>query len=185
MFLLYGGLFIVADQLVGIFLGDKWSEVVVPLKLLCLIMPFRSISSLPFTVLNSLGRPDVSFTNVAIATLIMPLVFFIGAKWGILGLCLAWLIGYTPVFLTMSNRSLKIIGVSFRKFSSSFVIPLASAVLMIASVSVFDHYLGRYFSTIAQLILYSLLGGCFYLSALLILNRELLAEIWHLIRVRK
>ena len=184
MFLLYGGLFIVAPQLVGIFLGAKWSEVVVPLKLLCLIMPFRAISSLFSPVLNGLGRPDVAFFNVGIATLIMPLGFFIGAKWGILGICLTWLIGFTPVFIIMSNRSLKVLGLSFRKFVFSFVTQLASAALMIASLSVLNRYLGGYLSPIVQLILYSLLGLCIYLIAILMLKRKLLSEVWQMIRIQ-
>lgn len=185
IFPLYGGLFILAPQLVGIFLGAKWSGVVVPLKLLCLIMPFRAISNLFSPVLNGLGRPDVGFANVGIAALIMPLGFFIGARWGILGICLAWLIGYTPVFLIMSSRSLKVIGLSFRKLLSSFIMPLASTALMMACVSVLDHYLGGCLSPIVQLILYSLLGVCIYSIAILMLNRELLTEVWQMIRTRK
>ena len=185
LFLLYGGLFIVTPQLVGIFLGAKWIEVVVPMKLLCLIMPFRAISTLFSPALNGLGKPEVSFINVSIATLIMPFGFFIGAKWGILGICLAWLIGFTPVFLIISNRSLKVIGLSFQKFLSSFVTPLASAMLMIASVSALDYYFGGHLSPIVQLILYSLSGLGIYLIAMLMLNRQLLPEIWQMIRIRK
>ncbi|MCK4549139.1 MAG: lipopolysaccharide biosynthesis protein [Candidatus Krumholzibacteria bacterium] len=182
MFLLYGGLFIVAPQLVGIFLGAKWIEVVVPLKLLCLIMPFRAISSLFSPVLNGLGRPEVAFYNVGIATLIMPLGFFIGVRWGILGICLVWLIGFTPVFIIMSNRSLKVLGLSFQEFLFSFVTPLASAALMIAGIFVLNRYLGGYLSPVVQLILYSLSGLCVYLIAMLMLNRQLLPELWQMVR---
>jgi teichuronic acid exporter len=185
IFPLYGGLFIVAPQLVGIFLGTKWSEVIVPLKLLCLIMPFRAISSLFSPVLNGLGRPGVNLTNVGIASVIMPLGFFIGARWGILGICLAWLIGYAPVFLIMSSRSLKVIGPSIKEFWSSLMIPLASTALMIAGVSILDHYLGGYLSPIVQLILYSLLGVCVYSTAILTLKRELLSEVRQTFKIRK
>lgn len=185
MFLLYGGLFIVTGQMVGIFLGEKWSEVALPLKLLCLMMPFRAINSLFSPVLHGLGRPDVNFVNVCIATLVMPLGFFIGVRWGILGLCLAWLIGYTPVFLIMSYRALNVIGLPFREYLSSFMVPLVSAAMMIASLSLLDHYLGGHLSLIVQLILYSLLGVCIYSIVMLILKREMLTEVWHMIKIRK
>ena len=172
-------------MMVGIFLGEKWSEVALPLKLLCLMMPFRAINSLFSPVLHGLGRPDVNFFNVCIATLVMPLGFFIGVRWGILGLCLAWLIGYTPVFLIMSYRALNVIGLPFREYLSSFMVPLVSAAMMIASLSLLDHYLGGHLSLIVQLILYSLLGVCIYSIAMLILKREMLTEVWHMIKIRK
>jgi len=185
MFPLYGGLFIVAPHLVGLFLGTKWSEVIIPLRLLCLIMPFRAINNLFSPVLNGLGRPDVGFTNVGIAAVVMPVGFFIGVRWGILGICSAWLIGYAPVFLIMSSRALKVIGLPFKDFWSSIMIPLVCAILMIGSVFVLDHFSGRYLSHIIQLILYSLVGVCVYLIAVLLLNGRLLTEMWQTIRIRR
>jgi len=185
IFPLYGGLFVIASQLVGIFLGDKWNEVIVPLRLLCLIMPFRAISSLFSPVLNGLGRPGASFINVVIASVIMPLGFFIAARWGILGICLAWCVGYIPVFLIMSRRSLNVIGSPSIKYWSSLLIPLSSTALMIISLTILDHYLGGFFSSIIKLILYSLLGVCLYSAIILAFKRELLIEVWQTIRIRK
>ena len=114
----------------------------------------------------------------------IPLGFFIGVRWEILGICLAWLIGFTPVFIIMSSRSLKVIGLSLGQFSMTFLIQLASSILMIASVSAFNHFLGGYISPIIQLILYSFLGGGIYLLCLLVLKRDLLTEVWQMVRVR-
>ena len=53
---------------------------------------------------NTKGRPDISFTNMIICSLIMPLGFLIGLKYGLEGLSYAWFFLFPMVFLIMTKK---------------------------------------------------------------------------------
>ncbi len=180
MFPLFGGLFIIAPQLVNVFLGSKWGETILPFTLLCLIMPFRALTALFAPMLVGLGRPKVNFVNVAIASLIMPACFFIGVRWEILGICIAWIVGYSIVFVIMSRRTLSVLGLPFSTYISSFGIPLVCSSLMAAGIALFKHFAGAYLSPILGLLSYSFLAFLLYLLLILLLKRELITETLHL-----
>lgn len=184
MFPLFGGLLIVAPNLVNVFLGSKWEETILPFTLLCLIMPFRALSALFGPMLIGLGRPDVNFFNVTIASLIMPACFLIGVRWEIVGICIAWIIGYSIVFTIMSRNTLAIIGLPFKPYFSSFGVPLACSLLMFAGVAICKHYLDEHLAPVLRILTYSLLGLAFYSFSILIVKRDLITETMRLFRKR-
>jgi O-antigen/teichoic acid export membrane protein len=184
IFPVYGGLFLIAPQMVNLFLGHKWGEIILPISLLCLIMPFRSLSTLFPPLLNGLGRPDVDFVNVTMASLILPAAFLIGVRKGILGICFAWIIGYSFVFAIASIRSLRVLGIKYNAYISSIIMPIISTLAMIIAVRLFALVAGHYLSSILQLILYVLLGMLFYLAAMFMTRRSAIIEVLSIIRKR-
>ena len=184
VFPLYGGLFIVATQLVNVVLGSKWSEIILPITILSLVMPFRAISTLFSPALIGLGRPDVMFFNVTIATAILPAGFFIGIRWGILGICWVWVVGYIIVFMIMSKRSLSVLGISFGDFFGLFGMPLICTAGMVLGVALFKYCFGGFLTPVLQLIGYSMLGVLLYVVLMLLFKRDYFLEAWQIFRNR-
>ena len=184
VFPLYGGLLIVAPQLVHVILGSKWSEIIIPLTILCIIMPFRALSTLFTPALEGLGRPDVAFFNVGIAAVVMPAGFLMGVRWGILGVCWIWVIGFILVFIITSMRSLSVLGISFIAFSRSFGISLICSIGMILGITTFKYLLGGFIADALELACCIVLGAMLYLLLMLLLKRDYLLEAVHIIKHR-
>ncbi len=133
LFPAFWGLAVIAPEILGWLLGNKWTEVILPLQIMCLIMPFFALGTLISPMLYGIGRVDIAFGYVAIASLIMPLSFLIGCKYaGIVGLCLGWVAGYTIVFFITLKLSLPLIDLSILNFLSQISVAFSASCGMAA-----------------------------------------------------
>ncbi len=133
-FPVFVGISSVTPEIVGIFLGEKWLQAILPMQLLSLVIPFRLLHTVTPTSLYGLGRADVSLGNSAIATLAMPAAFLVGIQWGLTGVCIAWLVTYPLYFSIALTRGLPHVGVSMGQYLKCLLAPLMSAVLMYLAV---------------------------------------------------
>jgi O-antigen/teichoic acid export membrane protein len=94
------GMILVAEDAFAVVLGDRWLPAVLPFQLLGgagMLMIFSH--SLP-PLLNAVGRPDVNLKYTLVCTLVFPACFVAaGLQYGLVGICLAWLLVY-PVLVT-------------------------------------------------------------------------------------
>ena len=173
----------IAPDAVPIILGEKWVGIIVPLQLLALTLPLRQLNTINTPALMGVGRPDVNVVNLLFACAIMPLAFLIGARWGLIGVCLAWVIAYPAYFLIMLARSLPVLGVRFRDY---FQAVWPSAVTGAAMVGVVETArIAIADATIAPamvLLLLVALGTLGYGLAVLLFNRAQLREVLAVIR---
>jgi len=182
IFPIFWGLLIIAPELLGWLLGNKWSDVIIPLQLLCVTMPFRSLASLIPPAVNGVGRVDMHFLYVAIASILMPLSFLIAVRcWGLIGLCLAWVFGYIVVFFIHLKLSLRLFDLSIPDFLSNILAaPFASAVMMLMVFGI---------KCVVPPLLPLPLMTCFFVIAgvsiycflIYLLKREAFYEMWSLI----
>jgi len=90
-FPLFWGMASVAGEAIPLILGPHWVWVTTPFELLCIIIPFLSISPIYPAGLNAIGKPRVVLTNSVIEALTMVIGLLIGVLYGLRGVCLAWL----------------------------------------------------------------------------------------------
>lgn len=180
VFPIFWGMLIVAPEIISLLLGSKWHGVILPLQILCIIMPFRALSTLFSPMLDGIGRPYVTFFNLIIASAVMPLAFFVGVQWGVVGICIAWVFGYAIVFLVMSKRSLKVIGVSLLDYYSDIKIPIATCSVMLLGIFCFKRQIGTSLSPLSLTLTSILLGIIIYTGVLYLVNRETLHELCRL-----
>jgi teichuronic acid exporter len=134
------GISSVAPELVRLVLGAKWELAILPLQILPIVMPFRMISNFLPAAVDAVGRPDISVKNLITASVIMPLSFLFGSQFGIIGLCLAWVIAFPIVFLTNLSRSLPALGLGMQPLLATIVRPVLASgtmygvVLTVASI---------------------------------------------------
>lgn len=99
------GLSLTAGDLVHVLLGAKWSAAVIVIQILCIVMPLRFAGALAATVLQGIGRPDVTFwyTTQVLAT--SAALLLLGTNWGLAGVSVAWAVSI-PLGFALSLRAM-------------------------------------------------------------------------------
>ncbi|SFU51552.1 Membrane protein involved in the export of O-antigen and teichoic acid [Nitrosomonas eutropha] len=128
------GISSVANEIVLLFLGQKWHIAILPLQLLALMMPLRMIVNFLPTAIDALGRPDVGVKNVLLASIVMPLALLAGSYWGIVGVALAWVTVYPLVLLVNIHRMLQVIALQLSDFFYAIAPATGSAIGMYLTV---------------------------------------------------
>lgn len=118
------GLSATANEVVLVVLGTTWVNAIFPLQALTLMMPFRTLIGFLPTVTDAIGRPEIGVHNMILAVILMPPAFYVGCRWGINGVAMAWLVAYPVVLLINAHRMLGAIGIRLNQL----VLPVARAV---------------------------------------------------------
>ena len=174
------GLSCIAPELVQVLLGQKWTEAVLPLALLCLIIPLRVLSPILHSGLHAVGRADVSFRVTYITATTMCSAFLVGAQFGLLGLSLSWVLIFPIVFMFNMSRSVKLLQLTNRQIASVLFKPALGCGLMYGIVAIARGILP--WAPIVNLILLVIIGAISYVVFTLLLNRKSLSEVTNLIR---
>ncbi len=128
------GISSIAPEIVAVLLGPKWESATLPLQLLPLVMPITILSPFLNTAFQGIGKSGVVLWNATTACAILPPAFFIGAHWGLLGMSLAWLIGFPLMFYFNLRRMLPIIGLKWPTLLAAAARPAMAAAVMYACV---------------------------------------------------
>ena len=178
------GLAAVAEPLVLTLLGEKWREIVPLLLPLALAMPFWTLFTLLRPATDALGRPGIASGNAAAGALLMPVVFLVGAQWGIVGIAWAWMVAYPLLLGFAAVRSLPIIGIRSIDLLRAVAPPVLAAAVMAAAVMLFD----RMLPAMPQLLRLGVLvatGGPIYCLWLFLFARETVRDLIALVRGRR
>jgi O-antigen/teichoic acid export membrane protein len=181
-FPVFVGIASVAPELVAALLGASWEAAVPALALLSLVMPIRMASNLLPPALQGVGRPDVSVQNLLIALIVMPIAFAIGTRWGLEGVCLAWLFAFPLVWLAMLVRSRMALGVEVAEMLRPLLVPAACATAMFAAVSASRPLLEGVEPAVVRLASLCALGAAVFLGSMTLVGRERLLDVLALAR---
>lgn len=175
-FPLYLGFASIVDVVLPPLLGDKWIESIVFIQILCLIMPLRFVSTFFAPLVSGIGRPDVHAGNMVIAIIIMPVAFLIGCRWGLIGLCLAWVVAFPIFFLISAGRVLKLLKLPLRVFLKGFYIPAGAAVCMAISLFLLKRSWIMELPLMLSIIILCCSGIIVYLTIVLAIDREAVSD---------
>jgi len=178
------GLAAVAEPLVLTLLGEKWREIVPLLLPLALAMPFWTLFTLLRPATDALGRPGIASGNAAAGALLMPLVFLVGAQWGIVGIAWAWMVAYPLLLAFAAVRSLPIIGIRSIDLLRAVAPPVLAAAAMAAAVMLVDRMLPA-MPQILRLAVLVATGGPIYCLWLFLFARETVRDLIALVRGRR
>jgi O-antigen/teichoic acid export membrane protein len=181
-FPVFFGLSCTAETVVHALLGEKWLPAAPLLQLLALVMPFQLLNNIFSPLLWGVGKPGTSASNYAIAAVFMPLAFFAGAQWGVLGLAYAWLAMYPVVFVITAFRACRGVGISLWMFLAEMVRPVLASIAMYACVLYLKTCLDPEMPVWWQLGALVGTGVVVYAAAILLVAREGLRETIALVR---
>jgi O-antigen/teichoic acid export membrane protein len=134
-FPIFWGISSIAPDLVLVVLGKRWELAIVPLQLLALVMPIRMIGHGSGSVLTAIGKPHIGTLNVVFALVIMVPAFFIGIHYGgLVGVALAWVIGYPILVVVRLRFSLPPLGLKSRNYFGAIAGPALGGAIMYLAV---------------------------------------------------
>ena len=166
------GISSVAPELVGLLLGAKWSQAVLPLQVLPAIMPLRMISNFLPSAIDAVGRPDISVKYLMAACLIMPAAFVFGSQWGLVGLCMAWLIVYPLLLLGYFLKALPAIGLNIHALIRATAWPALASLAMYGAVVISSKALLEQTTVAERLPILVFLGMLVYAILAITTNRD-------------
>jgi teichuronic acid exporter len=179
------GISSIAPEFVLIFLGSKWMPAVESMRLLPLVMPLTMLSPFLNTAFQGIGRGGIVFMNTLTASLILPAAFWIGAEWGLFGLCMAWLIGFPLVFMANLRRMLPLVGLRLSKVLATIALPALAAAGMYACVSVARHVFITKVPAPVLMVILIVVGAVGFLAITLLTNMQGVREAMDLFRRKR
>ncbi len=170
------GLALVADDVVVLFLTDKWSPIVPILQILCVVNIFRLSGMILPYILEGLGRVDLSLNFSVAAVPLLALGFYLGSFYGVNGVAAGWLIVYSPLYLVLLWMVRKELSISMAEFAWPLRAVFVATVLMTLAVLI-SNWLGESFGILASLATNVMTGAVIYVGTFFLIFRGDVREI--------
>ena len=169
------GIGAVSPELVRLAIGSAWEPSILPLTLVALTIPFRMIGSIISTTVMSMGRVDIAMWTTIIGAFIAPPLFFVGARYGIVGLSMAWVVVTPILFMLNMFRALPILGLSIRGVFTEMWRPIVISATMFAVVEALRESLPG-FGKLPMFVVLVVAGATVYVVGTWMINRVAAAE---------
>lgn len=178
----FWGISSIAPELVSVVLGEKWLLASKTLTWMSLILPLSMISGIIQSVLKGVGKPNISLRNISMAFIIMPTAFLLGCQWGILGVSLAWSIGFPLYFFLMIVSSARFVGLRVRDVFQTMSKPGFSSFVMYIIVITMKFSLKGSLPQLVELFIIVIIGAGVYLVLQFYIDRKSFQEMLRLVR---
>jgi teichuronic acid exporter len=167
------GFVLVADELIGALLGEKWRPAVGALKILAAYAAVRSISTLPAHVMIMRGRADLARRCSIIAAIILPISFLIGSRWGIVGIAASWVFGYPICIALWDYRYVfQLLDLDLKRLAAAIWPALSTTAVMVAVLLATRAAIPAHASHLVRLIVLVTVGAAVYAGAALVMQGE-------------
>ncbi len=128
------GIGLLAEDVVRIALGPAWMGAVLPLQILAVVAPLRSVATLLPQLTTVLGETRFGMWHAAASAAIMGAGFAAGSRWGTAGIAAAWIALYPLVLLPLLLRLLRRLECGLGTYFGALRPALLASGLMAAAV---------------------------------------------------
>ena len=137
----YIAIFVLAEDIVALLLGPKWMEIILPMRILCIIMPFRAFEMLFIPAMNGLGKSNITMLTSGFALVIMVCAFLVGLNWGYVGLCWAWVTGFPIIYFFMISMCIRNLEVNAAAIAQTYKTPVISSIgILMIGILLMNNY---------------------------------------------
>lgn len=181
---MFVGLAILAPQLVPVVFGEKWSQVILPMQILCVPACVSSINALAGPTLLAKGRPDIILKISLLQLALMVASPLIGIRFGVVGVAAGVSIITVIVWLIYQITSIRLVGLRLVDLLNALRPAAFGSAVMAVFLLAFGYIATRTFdlSSIWLLAISVALGIAVYFVFLKALRTKALDEIIELIR---
>lgn len=175
---------IVAPEFVTVVLGQKWTETILPLQILCVMATCASIGAATTPLIRSKGRPDIEMKLNLLKLVLLAPCLLIAVRFGTVGVAMglsAVAFILWPIQQILANR---LIGLSMMKYLTALR-PAVFGSAAMAMVLLAFRYASASLLTlpdIGLLVSSLVIGAVIYLLTLKIARTEALNEMIELVR---
>jgi PST family polysaccharide transporter len=177
------GLGLVARELVPLALGRKWVGMIPPLEVLSVYAAFRSIVALLPKLLTAVGNPRFVMWNDLAALVILPTSFYVGSRWGIVGIAWGWVVAYPIVAASLYRKTFITIGMKTRDYIRALRPALDATIVMAGVVLLFKHAIPASQPLPLRLAFEIVAGIISYLGTLLLMHRQRVAAFVNMAKI--
>jgi len=170
------------DVAIPLLLTAKWAPIVVPLRILCWIGIPMSLGVLVNPAILALGRPDLFLRFNLISLLVLPVGFLVGTRFGIEGVCWAWLVLYPPLNIAWYLATRKLVGFEWKAFFRALEPATVCTLVMLACGSFARWATSSMPISVTRLLVLIGTGSLTYLGMLFLRYRAELGEFRQLLR---
>ena len=177
------GLAAVAQEFVLVALGEKWRPMIAPMQVLAAYAGFRSIASLPGNLLNVIGELRFSMWVQVVAALTLPFGFYLGSRWGPVGIATAWVVIHPLVNAPLYRRVFKRLDLSLRQYLDALSPALSGSVIMLVAILALRRALPASWPLLAVLCAETVTGMIAYVAAVLALRRDRISDFYRALKL--
>lgn len=128
------GLAATADLGVLLLLPPRWHPVAAPLQLMCVVGMVMSVSTLVAPAVLAKGRPDLALRFNLLCLAVMPVGFYAGAMFGLIGVCWAWLLLFPVAAAVWFHMTRTLLSCTWKDLVVTLLPATTSSVLMLGLV---------------------------------------------------
>lgn len=128
------GLAVLAPDFVPLVFGEKWNDAIIPLMLLAICTPIRSLAPLLPQILLATGDSGFAMRLNLVAALVLPASFVAASAGGLSAVAAVWLMIYPLLVFPAALRVSRRIGLTGAEYLRATAPPMIGAVIMGALV---------------------------------------------------
>lgn len=167
------GIALVANDLVPVVFGTRWLFMIAPLQVLAIYSTIRVITPTASQALVVTGDSRFLMYLGAVAAVVMPTAFYIGSRWGTIGIALAWTVAHPlSVYFPLYNRLLRRLELSVPRYLRALWPATSGCLLMAAAVMLSRALLLNRVPLVVVLASEVAAGAAAYSACLLLFHRE-------------
>jgi teichuronic acid exporter len=180
VFPLYVGLFLVGEDIVKLFLNEKWFGMIFLFKGLCLVQILTSLIAVNNIALNAKGRPQRSLLfNIAMTVCLVP-SFYFATKAGFKTILIPWFTVYIILAITLVLHTLKKLHIKLTTYLNVLKPSLIAVLLMTLAIKIIQlipfHQINFQYIKITTLSINILTGALVYGLIIWLLDRTIFTK---------
>jgi lipopolysaccharide exporter len=141
---LAAGIFVLAGEFTGIFLGQKWMPMVPAVQVLALAGLVGSVTATTRPIFQGVGKPKLDTIWQIVRLLVLVVVIYpLTERWGISGAAGAVLISTLLSAIGFNFMAIRTTGCGFLSFGKATILPLTNAVVMVLIITILKTTLSR------------------------------------------
>jgi O-antigen/teichoic acid export membrane protein len=176
------GICATAPEIVDIVFGPNWLATKPILAVLALATSFRAILLLLPPYLQGIGDSRAAFWCTMIGLAVFPPAFLLGSRWGIMGVCYAWLAAYPLVYALNALVAARRGGLDMGAFLLTPVQPMVAGAVMIGTTTLLRASLPLDIPELVRFTILVAAGAAVYIAILCAVFRERALELLRLIQ---
>jgi O-antigen/teichoic acid export membrane protein len=138
VFPIFLGVAMVADDLIGVVLGNNWVEIAGIFSIVVVTVPLRIISYITSPAVLAAGGARINMENSFLTLLVLIVAIFALMPFGLPGVAVAWSIGSLTIFSLTMVRGGRLLSIALSQFASAFSPALFCALAMCCALYVID-----------------------------------------------
>ncbi len=178
-FPMMAGMFAVAPQLIAALYGKNWMPTIGVLQVFCIVGAIQSVVYLASLIQYSKGRSDIGFKWNLLSLILDTAAFFIGLRWGIMGVAVAYALLALVLEPTIQGITNRLIKLSWRDFLGQFKLQTLGAAAILCLAFGFKMFVGIPLRMGAASLLGAMVGLGFiaYIAIFLWKGRDMILEL--------